>query len=219
MVAKGAILEQSLPQYLAAWVDKSSDLCIFDASHFETWPLRILQSCPWFLECALTFCTAEEEEERNSIGEDLSLPNLTHLETVHNVVPEVRGNRKRGLKVIDISSQKNVALRSSGIKTPMVSGASASEDHVDLSQFDDCVQMTGISTLKVSSQTSAQIMLENTSVLKVVTGESSGVLLKTNEFVKQVSIMPTFIFFHVVNFLNFFYSINDINNMLLFATV
>jgi hypothetical protein len=39
LVAKGAIFEQSLPQYLAKyWVDKSSDFCIFKASHMETWP-------------------------------------------------------------------------------------------------------------------------------------------------------------------------------------
>ena len=97
-----------------------------------------------------------------------------------------------------------MALRSTGTKTPMVSGVSASEDHMDFSQFDNCVQMTEISTLKISPQTYAQIKLENTSVLKVATGESSGVLLKTNEFVKQVSIMPTFIFFHVVNFFKIF---------------
>ena len=219
-MAKGAILEQSLPQYLVVWVDKSSDLCIFEASHMETWPLRILQSCPWFLECALTFCTAEEEQERNSIGDDVSLPNLTPPEVVHSVVPEVRGNRKRGLKVSDTSSQENMVLRSSGTKTPMVSRACASEDHIDLSQYDNCVQMTGISTLEVSPRTSAQIILENTSVLKVVTGESPDVLLKTNEFVKQVSILPTFKFFHIANLKKIVsLIISDIDNFLLFATI
>ena len=152
------------------------------------------------MECALTFCTAEEEEERNSIGDDVSLPNLTPPEIVHSVVPKVLGNRKRGLKVSDTSSKENVVLRSSGTKTPTVSRACASEDHIDLSQYDNCVQMTGISTLEVLPQISAQIMLENTSVLKIVTGESPDVLLKTNEFVKQVSILPTFIFFHIVSF-------------------
>jgi hypothetical protein len=60
--------------------------------------------------------------------------------------------------------------------------------------------MTGISTLDVLPQICAQIMLENTSVLKVVTGESLGVLLKTNKFVKQITILPTFVFFHIVSF-------------------
>ena len=147
------------------------------------------------MECALTFCTAEEEEEEiNYVGDDDSLSTLTPSEVVHIVVPEVRENRKHNLKVTDISSQKNVVLRSSGTKTPMVSGACASEDHVDLSQYDNCVQMTGISTLEVLPRTSAQFMLENTSVLKVVIGKSPGVLLKTNKFVKQISILPIFIF-------------------------
>jgi hypothetical protein len=136
----------------------------------------------------------------NSIGDDVSLPNLTPSEVVHSVIPEVRGNRKRGLKVSDTSLQENMVLRSSGTKTTMVSRACTSKDHVDLLQFDNCVQMTGISTLKVSPRTSPQIMLENTSVLKVITGESPCVLLKTNEFVKQISIFPIFIFFHIVSF-------------------
>ena len=72
----------------------------------------------------------------------------------------------------------------------MVSGASASEDHVD-----NCEQMTGISTMEVLPQIYVQVMLENTSVLKVITRESLKVLLKTNEFVKQIRILPTFICF------------------------
>ena len=87
-------------------------------------------------------------------------------------------------------------------KKHMVSGASANEDHVDLAQYDNCVQMTRISIMEVLPRISTQVMLENTSVLKVVTGESRGVLLKTNEFVKQVSILPTFICFHTVSFFN-----------------
>ena len=111
-MAKGAILEQSLSQYLVTWVDKSSDFCIFEASHMETWPLKFLQSCPWFLECALIFCIAEEEQETNSIGDDVSIPTLSPLVVVHNVIPKVPGNRKRGLIVTDISCQENVVLRS-----------------------------------------------------------------------------------------------------------
>ena len=57
-----------------------------------------------------------------------------------------------------------------------------------------CVQMIGISTKEVLSRTSIQVMLENTSVYNIVTRASHGVLLKTNEFVKQVSILLTFFF-------------------------
>ena len=95
LVVKGAILEQNLPQYLAAWVDKSSDLCIFKASNMQTWPLTILQSCPWFLECPLTFCSAEEEKERNSVADDVFISKLTPTEVISNVVPEFSGKRKR----------------------------------------------------------------------------------------------------------------------------
>ena len=81
---------------MAAWVDKSSDLCIFKASHMKTWPLRILQSCPWFLECPLKFCTAEEEKERYSIGDDGPHLNLTPSEVVATVVLEFGGKQIRG---------------------------------------------------------------------------------------------------------------------------
>ena len=70
---------------------------------------------------------------------------------------------------------------------------------MDLLQYDNCMQMIGISTLKVLPQTSAQFMLENTSVLKVVIGESPGLLLNTNEFFKQVSILQTIIYFQIVS--------------------
>ena len=34
-VTKGSIIEHNLPQYLAIWVDKLNDLCIFEASHIQ----------------------------------------------------------------------------------------------------------------------------------------------------------------------------------------
>ena len=80
-----------------------------------------------------------------------------------------------------------------------MSGTCASEDHVDLSQYDNCVQMIGILTSKVLPWTYAQFMLENTSVLKVVARESPSLLSKTNNFVKQVNILPIIIFFHIVD--------------------
>ena len=96
LVAKDVIFEQNLPQYLNAWVDKSSDLCIFKASHMETWPLRILQSCPWFLECPLNFCIAEEEKERYYVCDNVSHLKLTPSEVVATVVSKFGGKHKRG---------------------------------------------------------------------------------------------------------------------------
>ena len=70
----------------------------------------------------------------------------------------------------------------------------ATDDHVDLAQHNGCVQMTGISTKEILSRTSTKVMLENTFVYNIMTKASHGVLLKTNEFVKQVSILLTFFF-------------------------
>ena len=50
--------------------------------------------------------------------------------------------------------------------------------------------------MEVLPQISVRVMLENTSILKVVTRISAGVLSKTNEFVKQVNILLIFIFSH-----------------------
>lgn len=102
--------------------------------------------------------------------------------------------RKRAFKVFDTPSQENVVLRSLRTKKHMVSRACASEDRVDLVQYDNYVQMTMISTIEVLPRISAQVMLKNISVLKIVTGEFAGVLSKINEFVKQISILLIFIF-------------------------
>lgn len=95
LVGRGAILEQNLPRYLAAWVDKSSDLCIFKTSNMQTWALTIFQSCPWFLECPLTFCTAEKEIERNSVGNDVFLSKLTPSKGIYNVISKFSEKHKR----------------------------------------------------------------------------------------------------------------------------
>jgi len=207
LVAKGAIFEQNLPQYLAAWVDKSSDLCIFKASHMKAWPLEILQSCPWFLECPLNFCTAEEEKEKYSVGDNVPNLKLTPLEVVGTMVSEFGGKRKRGSKKIVTPSQENVASGTCGTKEPVVSITCASDDYVDLAQYNNCIHTTGISTKETLSHTYAQVMLENTFVFNIVTGASQIILLKTNEFVKQVSILPIFIFLHFIILEGFLFDI------------
>ena len=80
----------------------------------------------------------------------------------------------------------------------MVSTTCASDDYVDLAQYDSCMQTTGISTKETLVYTSAQVVLENTYVFNVVTRASQTILLKINEFVKQVSILPIFIFLHFI---------------------
>ena len=160
----------------------------------ETWTLRILQSCPWFLECPLTFCTVEEEKKSNYVSDEGSHLKLTPSEVVFTVVPEFGGKGKRGSKRTVIPSQENIVSETYGTKEQVVTRTCALEDYVDFAQHDNCVQMTRIFTKEVLLHTSAQIMLENTYVFNIVTGKSQVVLLKTNKFVKQVSILPTFIF-------------------------
>ena len=81
-----------------------------------------------------------------------------------------REERKRVFNVSDTSSQENVVLASLGTKKHVVSRACASEDRVDLAQYDNCVQMTKILTIEVLPQISAQVMLKNIFVLKIITG-------------------------------------------------
>jgi hypothetical protein len=78
---------------------------------------------------------------------------------------------------------------------------------MDLAQYDSCMQTTGLSTKGTLSYTSAQVMLENTSVFNVVTRASQTILLKTNEFVKQVSILPIFIFIYFIILERFLFDI------------
>lgn len=70
------------------------------------------------------------------------------------------------------------------------------EDHVDLMQHDNCVQM--ISIKEILFKKFIQVMLENTFVFNIVTKVFHIVLLKINEFVKQTNILPIFTFFYIV---------------------
>ena len=151
LVVKGAIFEQNLPQYLAAWVDKSNDLCIFKACNMQTWLFTILQSCPWFLECSLTFCTAKEEKERNSIGDDVFLSKLIPSEVISNEVPKFSGKRNYVSKMTVTPSQKTMVSRTCGPYEHASLRTYANDDHMDLIQHDGCVQMTGIFTKEVLS--------------------------------------------------------------------
>ena len=65
------------------------------------------------------------------------------------------------------------------IDKPVISRTYATNDH------DSFMQMTEISTKEV---------LPHTFVFNIVTGVSHEVLLKTNEFVKQVNILRMFIY-------------------------
>ena len=85
-----------------------------------------------------------------------------------------------------------------------VSRTCASENRVDLAQHLGCVQMTRISTKKsIASYLNSSCVGEYFHFLHCHLA-SHAVLLKTNEFVKQISILPTFSFFIIVIFEIFF---------------
>ena len=113
---------------------------------------------------------------------------------VSSVVSELGGKRKRGLKTIVTPSQKNMVSDIHGTDEHVISRTCVTNDHVDLAHHDSFVQMTEIYTKEVLPHTSTQVMLEKTSVFNIITRASHEVLLKTNKFVKQVSILRTFIY-------------------------
>lgn len=91
-------------------------------------------------------------------------------------------------------SQENMVSETCGTQEHVSFKTYATDNHMDLAQYDGCVQMTGTSTKKILSRTSSQVMLKNISVYNIVTKASHGVLLKANKFVKQLSILLTFFF-------------------------
>ena len=100
-----------------------------------------------------------------------------------------------------------MASKTCGTKEHVVFTTCASDDYVDLAQYDSCMQTTRTSTKKILFYTFAQVMIENTSVFNVMTGASQTILLKTNKFVKQVIILPIFIFLHFIIIERFLFDI------------
>ena len=93
-----------------------------------------MQSCPWFIECPLTFCSNEEEELRKQScpidlpPNDIDMINNEDVYVVKVVKPEGKTKHKRGLKVDKAnptpSSQTGIMARnpSPSTSTPNTQG-------------------------------------------------------------------------------------------------
>ena len=141
------------------------------------------------------------------VDNDVPHLKLTPSKVVATVVSEFGKKQKRGSKKIVTPSQETMTTTTRGTKEHVVSTIHASDDYVDRAQYDSCMQTIGISTKKTLFHTSVQVQLENISIFNVVTGASQTILLKTNEFVKQVSILSIFIFLHFIILERFLFDI------------
>ena len=106
----------------------------FSATQIRIWDYATLQSCPWFIECPLTFCSSEEEELRKQScpidlpPDDIDMINNEDVCVVKVVKPEGKTKRKRGLKVDEAnptpSSQTGIMARnpSPSTSTPSTQG-------------------------------------------------------------------------------------------------
>jgi hypothetical protein len=62
----GAVEKPHLPLFLTAWVDKSSDLCMYTVTQTHTWLVPHLKVGCWYIDCGKIYCPVEEEDVKKA---------------------------------------------------------------------------------------------------------------------------------------------------------
>ena len=188
LLAKIAIEFLSLPVFLNAWVDKTHKNCIYTPAQLKLWDFHVLQDCPWFVDCSVAFYPAEEEAERKAVigsmpldaSQDAIETNDVGFQPIQEGVVTQTGKRKRGKKVDILPTPPKVTTNDATDKsTP-----------IDVDNFFSLSQQVSFVVQQPAGPSSSlvQVFLENTSILGLISTPSHPLLLKTHDFVKQVSI-------------------------------
>ena len=64
LIAKPAIPSQSVPPYFGAWVQLSSDLCMYTPLQQKRYALNHLEAGSWYLDCPVGYTLDEEVQIR-----------------------------------------------------------------------------------------------------------------------------------------------------------
>jgi hypothetical protein len=199
LLASNAISLGSIPSCFSSWADKSNDLCIFTATQIRVWNYATLQSCPWFIECPLTFCPSEEEQSCpiDLPPDDIDMMNNEDVCVVKVIKPEGKAKRKRGSKVDEVnptpSSQTGVMAHNPSPSTPTPS--TQDNDGPKFSPISRSLRFQHVSKTIVSgaspSGTICSVMLEKISIQTLMEngGHEHPLMLKTFEIVTKVSIL------------------------------
>ena len=173
------------------------------ATQIRIWDYATLQSCPWFIECPLTFCSSEEEELRKQScpidlpPDDIDMINNEDVCVVKVVKPEGKTKRKRGSKVDEAnptpSSQTGVMAYNPSPSTPTPS--TQGNDGPKVSPILRSLRSQHVSKTIVSGASPStpvcSVMLEKISIQTLMENgaHENPLMLKTFEFVTKVSIL------------------------------
>jgi hypothetical protein len=113
---KNALGHSNCPPFFGAWIEPSSDLCIFMSVQLKKFSIAHLHGGGWYLECHVNFTPDEEAELRNNIictappppvpdSEDedvfLELSQLIHVATKDDTSSKQKRLRKAEKKKAD----------------------------------------------------------------------------------------------------------------------
>jgi hypothetical protein len=140
------------------------------------------------VDCSVVFYPAEEDAERKAVigstpldaSQDAIETNNVGFQPMQEGVVTQTGKRKRGKKV-DIPPT---------LSTVTTNDATSLSTPIDVDKFFFFSQEVSILVQQLAGPSSSlvQMFLENTSILGLISTPSHPLLLKTHDFVKQVSI-------------------------------
>ena len=188
LLAKIAIEFLSLPVFLNAWVDKTHKNCIYTPAQLKLWDFHVLQDCPWFVDCSVAFYPAEEEAERKAVigsmpldaSQDAIETNDVGFQPMQEGVITQTGKCKRG---------KNDDMLPTPLKVT-TNDATDKSTLIDVDKFFSFSQQISFMVQQPAGPSSllVQVFLESTAIMELISTPSHPLLLKTHDFVKQVSI-------------------------------
>ena len=74
LIAKQAIPSQSVPPYFGAWIQLSSDLCMYTPLQQKRYTLNHLEARCWYLNCPASYTLDEEVQIRQTLDSASTLP-------------------------------------------------------------------------------------------------------------------------------------------------
>ena len=223
LIQKQAMPAQNLPPYFRAWLELSSDLCMYTPVQQKRYATNHLQAGCWYLDCAPSYTPDEEVSTRETLDAACTPPvgAMEVLELVEESVQPVRGEgssqKKRRVtkaqreaaaratleiqkQVGDVAFAGEGSLRSSpAVATHTQLTSSVSEATEDLRGQWKGRQLPSTSTT-VAQPHPVQVMLENASFFAVMEtlGSPAGpdpLWGKVHQFISDVSNLLNFYFF------------------------
>ena len=124
LIAEQAIPSQSVPPYFGAWVQLSSDLCMYTPLQQKRYALNHLEAGCWYLDCPAGYTPDEEVQIRQTLDSASTPPagafdivDITEEEPVQPAPDEGSApKKKRMTKVAKEAAAKEAAAKEAAEK-------------------------------------------------------------------------------------------------------